>query len=163
MFGIVKHLILQSHTGIDRVLLQSEVACLPLHMETLPEALQQYGYATHLVGKWHLGMSRWECLPNQRGFNSFLGKKVGTIYLFFQAVVLGSYDVMFAIPNSEIFTQGVLGLALDNRVCTLKLIPTFRCNFGRNVYPCLGVVYKKKIHFEAKTLNQHQSKIGNYN
>lgn len=39
---------------------------------TLPERLRQVGYATALVGKWHLGLTAPN-LPNQRGFDHFHG------------------------------------------------------------------------------------------
>lgn len=38
----------------------------------LPELLKQKGYATSIIGKWHLGDSR-EFLPKQHGFDEFLG------------------------------------------------------------------------------------------
>jgi arylsulfatase A-like enzyme len=45
---------------------------LPLSEITLPEVLKKAGYATGMVGKWHLGMNEryW---PNQRGFEEFFG------------------------------------------------------------------------------------------
>ena len=40
---------------------------------TIAEALRDAGYATWMVGKWHLGQWRREHLPRQRGFDHFYG------------------------------------------------------------------------------------------
>jgi len=39
----------------------------------LPEAFQQAGYQTAMVGKWHLGHAQETYHPNQRGFEHFYG------------------------------------------------------------------------------------------
>lgn len=45
---------------------------MPKSEMTLPERLKKVGYATAMVGKWHLGWSP-ENRPNARGFDSFYG------------------------------------------------------------------------------------------
>lgn len=45
---------------------------LPLSETTLPDAMKQAGYATGMVGKWHLGLAP-EFHPMKRGFDQFFG------------------------------------------------------------------------------------------
>jgi len=45
---------------------------LPTHFPTWPQLLQQAGYTTGLVGKWHLGL-RPEFHPTRRGYHHFMG------------------------------------------------------------------------------------------
>jgi len=51
---------------------------LPLGMSTIAEMLSASGYATHHVGKWHLGMSSMEMLPVRRGFSTSLALLSGS-------------------------------------------------------------------------------------
>ena len=46
---------------------------MPIHLPLLSNGLRGLGYATHLIGKWHLGFCRAEATPTGRGFDTFYG------------------------------------------------------------------------------------------
>lgn len=55
---------------------------LPLGETTLPQVLKQAGYATAIVGKWHLGHVAPEYLPTRRGFDRQYGHYNGALDYF---------------------------------------------------------------------------------
>lgn len=66
--------------GIDRFNWQGRplrpvdnVTKLPRDKITIAQALKKGGYATGLVGKWHLGDAGSGCHPMERGFDEFFG------------------------------------------------------------------------------------------
>ncbi len=55
---------------------------LPTDEWLLPQALQEAGYTTVLVGKWHLGHADRKYWPRQRGFDYQYGPLIGEIDYF---------------------------------------------------------------------------------
>jgi len=59
-----------------------ETRALPPDLTLLPQHLQQAGYSTALIGKWHLGHREDWMLPNRRGFDYFYGFVTGAIHYY---------------------------------------------------------------------------------
>jgi len=62
------------------------MATMRLEEVTLAEALRGAGYATALIGKWHLGY-HYPYLPNRQGFDEFYGMRGGNIGEYFDPVL----------------------------------------------------------------------------
>ncbi|MDX2168132.1 MAG: arylsulfatase [Deltaproteobacteria bacterium] len=58
---------------------------LPTDEWLLPQALEEAGYTTAIVGKWHLGHAGRQYWPRQRGFDHQYGPLLGEIDYFTQA------------------------------------------------------------------------------
>jgi len=64
----------QIHTGLQHSYIHPcQPNSLPKEIPTLADMLHDTGYATHMVGKWHIGYYAEHLLPTHRGFDSFFG------------------------------------------------------------------------------------------
>ncbi|KAM7356271.1 uncharacterized protein ACRADG_002076 [Cochliomyia hominivorax] len=62
------------HTGTQHyVIVNEEPWGILENFTSMAEIFQSQGYATHLVGKWHLGLARKEFTPLYNGFDSHYG------------------------------------------------------------------------------------------
>jgi arylsulfatase A len=71
--------------GIDGVFFPESFTGIPAAEVTIAEALKEQGYATSIVGKWHLG-HHTKFLPLQHGFDEYFGipysnDMMGTVYI----------------------------------------------------------------------------------
>lgn len=80
------------HTGMQHGVLKcAEPRGLPLKEKLLPQYLQELGYNTHIVGKWHLGFYTREYTPTYRGFETHTGFWSGHQDYFDHTAVEGKY------------------------------------------------------------------------
>ncbi len=65
------------HMGIEGPI--DDYSSLPEEIKTLPQYFKDLGYQTHMIGKWHLGLSETDSWPTAKGFDSFYGMLGGWI------------------------------------------------------------------------------------
>ena len=83
---------------------------------TLPEILKAKGYATGMVGKWHLGHFP-ETMPQKHGFDQFFGLPYSNDMLpkrgYPDLVLLEGTDTLEANPDQHFLTQRYTAKAVD--------------------------------------------------
>lgn len=75
---------------------------LPRDHPTMPSLLRDAGYATALVGKWHMGFLPWFG-PLKSGYEEFFGHRSGAVD-FFSHETFGGHD--FWDGEEEVFLEG---------------------------------------------------------
>lgn len=99
--------VLPMHMGLQHeVILPSAPWGVPLKYKMLPAYLEDKGYKTHLIGKWHLGFFMDEYLPTKRGFHTFYG------YLSDQE---NYYDRTYPFPIGNKYYQDFMYLSDENQ------------------------------------------------
>jgi arylsulfatase len=96
--------------GLPRVLDPADTYGLPSSETTIAGMLKASGYATMLVGKWHLG-SQPEFLPTNRGFDEFFGIP----YSIDQGTrpLMHNFDVVEEPATLETLTQRYTAASVD--------------------------------------------------
>ncbi len=84
---------------------------LPPEHPTMASLLRDAGYATALVGKWHLGSRPWYG-PLQSGYQEFFGHRTGAVD-FFSHTGLHAHDLWEG--DEEVFREGYLTDLLTDR------------------------------------------------
>jgi arylsulfatase A-like enzyme len=106
----------QQRTGIDRVIYVDERELgLDPSIRLLPEFLAAEGYATGIIGKWHLGYPK-ESFPTRFGFDAFVGFVSGNIDYFAHTDRLENPDLWNgeeAIEDSRYMTDLIADEAID--------------------------------------------------
>ena len=82
----------QQRVAIENVLTPAEKRGLPVTGRSLPQLLKNHGYATALIGKWHLGYQP-PVGPNAHGFDYFFGFLSGAVNYYHHTMRSGAADL----------------------------------------------------------------------
>merc|ERR1712032_1178898 len=81
--------------------------------------MRRAGYATHAIGKWHLGYHKWDYTPTFRGFDTFLGYYEGA-------------EDYFSHTRGAAYDLHRESMPMCGANCSL--VPDFRGEYSVNVY-----------------------------
>jgi uncharacterized sulfatase len=98
---------------------------LPAWAVTWPEVLKKHGYATALIGKWHLG-DRPEFHPTRRGFDHFFGFLAGGNQPINPTLERNGKDEKLAGPLPDILVDDALRFVDANKDRPFALLLHFR-------------------------------------
>lgn len=116
------------NTGLQHwVIFGTEPTGLPLEIKTMPEHFRNLGYATHMVGKWHLGFYKTVYTPTYRGFDSFFGYWNGH---------LDYYDYTHFQEAKSTGENPIWGIDIHNNTETVRGI---RGNYSMDVFTKVAV------------------------
>lgn len=124
---------------------------LPHDVKLLPEKLQDLGYNTNLIGKWHLGYAYRNVTPTYRGFDYHFGYWNGVIGYFDHIAedegltgfdMRRNFDVMWSTQNqyaTELFTTKAKEVIMNHNETTplFLLVSHLAPHAGKR-----GVVYE---------------------
>ena len=85
---------------------------LPPEHPTMASLLRDAGYATALIGKWHLGSLPWFS-PLKSGYDEFFGHRSGAVDFFTHNGFAGPHDLWEG--DEEVFREGYLTDLLTDR------------------------------------------------
>jgi len=67
-------------------------AGLPVNVKIMPQYFKEAGYATHAIGKWHLGYCHANYTPTFRGFDTFYGFYMGSQDYYLHNKILHGHE-----------------------------------------------------------------------
>jgi uncharacterized sulfatase len=98
---------------------------LPSNAITWPRVLQQHGYTTALIGKWHLG-TQPQFHPTRHGFDHFFGSLAGSFPPMDPRLEVNGKETQLTGPGSDLITDEAIRFVESNRARPFALLLHFR-------------------------------------
>jgi len=90
------------HNGVQHdVFNEKRPAGLSLAHKLLPQYMNEAGYVSHAIGKWHLGFFNGQYLPTNRGFESYFGYYGGNIQYYAHYGIIWGTEKFYDMHNGE--------------------------------------------------------------